>query len=172
MQWLLPTAPALAIVALTLLVAMPWGVKLPQDLRFLLPLIPYAVIHHWADRRPQLVPAWLVFASGVATDVLTYGPLGYWALVYLVGYLLVELLGGDGEKGALRRWAELAATLAALALVEWVVASVYFVGSMDFHPFLLAALAAALGYPLIALLLRPIDRLWERPANDTLARGA
>ena len=117
------------------------------------------------------MPEWLVFLSGFATDVLTYGPLGYWALVYLLGYIAVVLLRQDGERGEFAHWLEFAATLAGLALAQWLIASLYLLGWSDWRPVALAAVACILGYPLLVALLRPIDRLWQRRSNDTLARG-
>jgi rod shape-determining protein MreD len=161
--------PAVSVALVTLLAALPWG--LPSEARFLLPLLPYAAIHFWAVRRPALMPEWLVFMSGLAADVLTHGPLGFWSLVYLLGYMLVQVLRDFNRWGAAGRWLQFCTTIALLAFVQWLVASVYFMSAADWKPLVRSAAAICMLYPLLGLLLRPLNRLWPRADDGQIQRG-
>jgi rod shape-determining protein MreD len=161
--------PVVSVALLTLLAALPWG--LPSEARFLLPLLPYTAIHFWAVRRPALMPEWLVFLSGLATDVLSHGPLGFWSLVFLLGYMLAQVLPGLNRWGAIGRWLQYCTTIALLALAQWILASAYFMSAVDWGPLVRSAVGACLLYPLLGLLLRPLNRLWPRPDDGQLQRG-
>ena len=143
--------PALTVAIATLLAALPWG--LPPGARFLLPLLPFAVIFNWSMRRPHAMPEWLAFASGLATDVLSHGPLGFWSLIYLLGFIVGRLMPVPNDWGGLGQWLRFALTLAVLAVVQWSIASGYFLGFVDWQPVARGAVIAALLYPAIALLL-------------------
>jgi rod shape-determining protein MreD len=161
--------PAVSVALVTLLAALPWG--LPSEARFLLPLLPYATIHFWAVRLPALMPEWLVFLSGLAADVLTHGPLGFWSLVYLLGYMLVQVLRDFNRWGAAGRWLLFSITIALLAFAQWLVASVYFMNAADWIPLVRSAAVICLLYPLMGLLLRPLNRLRPRPDDAHPGRG-
>ena len=87
--------PALTIIVATVLVALPWGMA--AENRFLLPLLPLIVIHFWTLRRPGDVAEWWVFVAGLSLDILTNGPIGYWALIYLLGYAAAVLSHALGQ---------------------------------------------------------------------------
>ncbi len=161
--------PGVTLALATLLAVLPWG--LSSDTRFLLPLLPFAVIHLWAVRQPALMPEWLVFLSGLATDVLTHGPLGFWSLVFLLGLVLAHVIRTNGAWGNGGRWLHFCATLVVLALAQWVIAAAYFMSAIDWRPFLAAAFVAALIYPLLGVLLGPLERLWPTSDNARFERG-
>jgi rod shape-determining protein MreD len=161
--------PAVSVVLATLLAALPWG--LSSDNRFLLPMLPYAAIHLWAVRRPTLMPEWLAFSSGLATDVLTHGPLGFWSLVFLLGLMFVQACRPGERWGAAGRWLHFAATLGLLALAQWLIATLYFVSVVDWRPFLNGALLAAFAYPLLSLAFGPLEHLWPATRHGRFDRG-
>jgi rod shape-determining protein MreD len=167
--------PLLSVAALTLLAVLPLG--LPVDARFVMPLLPYTAVHFWAVRRPALMPEWGVFLAGLTTDVLTNGPLGFWSLMFLAGVVSVDATRDMPEWGALGRWGQFCVTIAVMGVVEWIVASIYFVQVADWKPVVLAATIAAVCYPAISFALRPLLRLClrvesSRPDNTALTRGA
>jgi rod shape-determining protein MreD len=169
MPYLRNVVPILSVAALTLLAALPFG--MPSDLRFYMPLLPYTAIHYWAVRRPALMPEWAVFLAGLATDVLTHGPLGFWSLMFLIGVVAVDATRDMPDWGAIGRWGQFCVTLAILGLAEWLVASIYRVELADWRPLVLAAFIAAISYPVIGFLLRPLQKLWVRPENPAMTRG-
>lgn len=154
--------PSLLILALTLFAALPWGVE--SDYRFVLPHLVYAVIHYFTLRREAQVPEIIVFTSGLTLDVLTGGPLGYWSLVFLIGYAIAALQAPAMGSGRGRRWALAAMALALVALFEWALASLYYLELADWRPIALGAAGVALAYPMLAFVLQSF-------ASASSARG-
>lgn len=161
--------PTLSVAVLALLAVLPWG--LPPDGRFVLPLLPFIAIHYWTSRHADRLSEWVPFAAGLSVDVLSDGPLGYWSLIYLVGYAIAleaQLVKGTGPFG---RWLLFLASLGVLALAAWAIASLYYLELAEWRPFAWAALLAGLAYPPLAFLLRSLDPDPVRRSNDVLARG-
>lgn len=166
-------AAAMTVLAATVLAALPWG--LAAELRLVPPLLPFLVLHYWTLRDVAAVPEVVVFASGLLLDVLTGGPAGYWALIYLVGYALSLTVSTTPLVArALARWLVLGGTLAVLSLAEVLLAAAYFNVSADWSQPLIAAVVATLFYPLLTAILRTIagprsstadsGATWSRPA--------
>lgn len=162
-------APIGSIALLVLLAALPWG--LPSQDRFFLPLLPVIAIHYWTLRQPESLPEWSVFLAGLALDILTHGPLGYWSLIYLIAYVFAVFSAPLSSHGATVRLALLAAALAGVAAAAWATASVYFFEFADWRPYGLgAALAALCAIPLLAA-LRLLDGGRRGRSNPRLTRG-
>jgi rod shape-determining protein MreD len=162
--------PLASVALLTLVAALPVG--WPTNLRLFMPLLPYTAIHYWAVRRPSLMPEWGVFLAGLATDVVTHGPLGFWSLMFLVGVVAVDATRDLPDWGALGRWGQFCCTLLLLGVCQWLVASIYFVELVDWKPMLLAVGFAAVSYPVIGFALRPLLRLWSRPEHSGASRAS
>ncbi|MDX2308284.1 MAG: hypothetical protein NW216_08610 [Hyphomicrobium sp.] len=161
--------PGLSLAALTIIAVLPWG--LAASYRFVLPLLPVIFIHEWAIRNPSPLPAWAVFASGLAVDILTAGPLGYWSLIYLVAYVLSVEVGTLSRSEPALRWVSFAIVLVLVVAVAWSIASLYFFEAAEMSGFLWAALWAMLAYPLLAAFVVAVDPLPQRRMNDRLERG-
>lgn len=56
----------------------------------ILPLFPLITLYIWAVRRPRYVPPWLIFIVGLLQDLLIGGPMGVWALSYLVAFAIAR----------------------------------------------------------------------------------
>ncbi len=168
-QLLANVVPGGLVALATLLAVLPWG--LPSTARFTMPLLAYALVHYWLVRRPSLLPEWLAFASGLAIDVLTNGPLGFWSLTFVAGVILATLCEPVLRLAIVGKWLHFAATLVLLAAMQWGLASLFFMRLLDWQPFAVGAAVAIAAYPVVMLLLRPAERLWPEPANAQLARG-
>jgi rod shape-determining protein MreD len=162
--------PAVSIVLLLLAAVLPWG--LPAECGHVLPLLPFVGMHYWLLRQPQRVPEWLAFACGFTLDVLTHGPLGFWSLLYLIGYAFALLQQSWGGETAFGRAFQCLQALMVVGAAEWGLASVYSWVLADWWPLAVAIGWAALSYPVIAMLLRPLDFSQPRRANSRLIRGA
>ena len=160
--------PAIAIMLAVLVCALPWGA--PPEFRLVLPLLPYVVIHRFTERSGDSTPDWLVFLAGFATDVTGQGPLGYWALIYLCGFTMIRSISADRSNGRLSSIFLFAITVAILALMQWSVASIYYLRSVDFLPLAIAAVTALLAYLLLLVLLPPRSSEPVR-VNTRLERG-
>lgn len=143
--------PPASVGLVALLSALPWG--LSPEIRFVMPLIPFVAIHFWIVRDEEAFGEWFVFSAGLMLDVLTNGPLGFWSIVYLIGYALSTMLAEQARTRPLGGWAALVVVVSCLAVVEWAVSSLYFLELMDWRPLALAALFAAAAYPVLALVL-------------------
>jgi rod shape-determining protein MreD len=150
----------LSVAVLTFLAVLPWG--LPAELRFLPPLFPFMAIHYWALAPVLRLPDWAVFGSGLALDVLTYGPLGYWPLVFLVGYALTQPARKLAGAGAVARFLLFAAILTTVMAFAFLLCSLYFGQLAEFRPMLVATALAVGLYPVVTLFLAGLD--WSEPA--------
>lgn len=151
------------VLAAVIVSAVPWG--LPASTGFVLPIATAMLIYLYSAKAQPGLPAWFVFLAGVLTDMLTAGPLGYWALIFLLAHALGRAL--PYESGALTRFAVYIATAAITAAVAWGVASLYYVRVIDWRPMVFAAAAAVALFPILLLLSaggrRAEQRAGERP---------
>lgn len=155
MRRLMQLVPSLVVLAAALLAALPLGLQ--GGARFVMPALPALIIVHFVLRAPRRLPAGIAFAAGLTLDVLTHGPLGYWSLLFLLAHQAAAWLGGDGAARLPERWPRAAAGMAAFAIAEWVVHSVYFAAPAAAVPRLQSLALVVVAYPLLSLLLAPFD---------------
>lgn len=164
------TLPTLTLTLASLIAVLPFGGG--DAMRLCLSFAPVVVTHYWTVRRPRLLPSPLVFAFGLMIDVLTHGPLGYWAFLMLAAAALAPLEeAATGQSTAVGRAAVFAMTMLLVAGLAWGIASLYSGMLVDAQPMLFAALASVLTYPLVAMVLMPIDRIWTTPRSHLFERG-
>jgi rod shape-determining protein MreD len=170
MNWNRLVAPIGSVAVLTLIAALPLGV--PAGDRFFLPLLPVVAIHYWTLRHDAWLPEWVVFAAGLALDILTHGPLGYWAFIYLLAHLIATLSARLHVESMLGRLILLGLAIVLLTIVAWAVASVYFFDVLDVSPYATGAVLAALCALLIVLpVLRLLDGAAVPERKIRLTRG-
>ncbi|TGY88277.1 rod shape-determining protein MreD [Marinicauda algicola] len=112
--WPTVVAMTLTLLASLLIHAAPTRLPTGADI---LPLLPLITLFIWAVRRPRYVSPLLIFAVGLLQDLLIGGPMGVWALSYLVAFAIARPREeeGGGELGPMSlRFAVL--TLIALTL--------------------------------------------------------
>ncbi len=160
--------PALFILVAVIVCALPWGAA--PEFRLVLPLLPYVVIHRCVERYPDATPDWLVFLAGFAADVAGQGPLGYWALIYLCGYTMIRSVTMDRVHGFVSSAFLFVVTIVSLALMQWSVASVYYMRSADPVPLVVAAAIGLLFYLLLRLMV-PTRVAEPVRVNSRLERG-
>ncbi|MBU1540557.1 MAG: hypothetical protein KKC29_10595 [Alphaproteobacteria bacterium] len=83
-QWIF--IPAVVTLAVTILLATPvelFGLNLPE------PVIPMVLAFAWPLIRPTVTAPVILTLLGLLLDILTYGPLGLWALALLAIYAVV-----------------------------------------------------------------------------------
>lgn len=135
--------PGLLLLAATLAAAAPWG--LPGGATYIPPLATVMLLFILAAEDEPALPAWPAFAAGLATDLLTAGPLGFWALIYLMTYTLARGFSPETRHWQLLAlWVCFAFTIAIVAGAAWGVASLYFVKPVDWRPLVTGA-AVVLG---------------------------
>lgn len=162
--------PAATVCIAALLAVLPFGAD--EMVRYAVSFLPLMVIQYWSARRPALVPVPLIFASGLVVDVVTHGPVGYWALLALLAASFAPIEASlMGRSTTIGRALIFAGTMLAVAAIGWTIASIYTGISVASRPFLGAALTAMALYPAMALGLMAIDRLWETPRAHLFVRG-
>lgn len=156
---LLVPLPAVVVLMLVLLAMLPWGG--PAWLEMALALTALGAIYFWSVRRPRLLPAPVVFVSGLLLDVMTQGPLGVWAAAALIVALAARLERQSRvHLGMLRRVASIAAALALSVCVVAVVTSLHQWQLVALRPVGEALIVAVLAYPFLAGMLSLLDGLW------------
>lgn len=84
MQWIV--YPALIAIAVTIVLQTPvevFGLHLPE------PVIPTVLAFAWPLIRPSVLAPLVLVVLGLLLDILTYGPLGLWGLIFLAIYSVV-----------------------------------------------------------------------------------
>lgn len=141
------------IMFAVLAAAVPWG--LPGEATFILPFIAFLLVFLFAARPERQVPVWLVFLIGLGADVLTAGPLGYWAFIYTIGHTLARLLTARRPFNSLSGlWLSFAVTATAAAAIGWLLACVYYLRVIDWWPITLGVGCAIALFPLFAWRMR------------------
>lgn len=88
------------------------------------PIIPLVVVFFWSIYAPDYLPSVSVFFIGILQDLLTGGPLGLWAVVYLVTQFVVmsqrAYFHGREQKVV---WLGFALVAGGVSLMLWLVMS-------------------------------------------------
>ena len=77
-----PILPALSVLFAVLATAVPWG--LPADATFMLPLVVVMMGFCWRLMPDAVLPLTACLLLGLLTDVMSGGPLGFFALMALI----------------------------------------------------------------------------------------
>lgn len=163
-------APIGSVAVLTLIAALPLGI--PAGDRFLLPLLPVIAIHYWTLRHDAWLPEWVVFLAGLALDILTHGPVGYWAFIYLIAHLTATLSARLHVESSLDRLLLLGLAIVVVTFAAWATASIYFFDLLDPLPYATGAVLASICALFVILpLLRLLDGAAEPGRSMRLTRG-
>jgi rod shape-determining protein MreD len=145
MNQILPTVSVLFAV---LAAAVPWG--LPADATFILPLVVVMMVFCWRALPGTVLPPYLAMLLGLLTDITSGGPLGFWALMCLIA----ASAGGrvpshtDGRDVS-RLWLAWTGVAALVALLGWLLASLYFLRWIDWWPIAFGGLASIVLFPVV-----------------------
>jgi rod shape-determining protein MreD len=142
------TLPALSVLFAVFATAVPWG--LPADATFILPLVVVMMVFCWRILPGSDLPPYVAMLFGLLTDVMSGGPLGFWALMALTGATVggwtTQLGDGQDLKRIWLVWTGVAVIIASLG---WLVASLYFLRWVDWWPIAFGALASVLLFPVV-----------------------
>lgn len=147
---------ALIVCVLSVLATLPWGVSIVTGLSFKFMIL--GLIVHWALRGGTAVASPAVFLAGLIVDALGNGPLGHWALIFLVGHGIAMMLGPvRGRLGALVSLVVFLVVGGALAGVSWGLVSAFQMGFQSPETHLLAFMYALSAYPFGVILIWLIE---------------
>lgn len=148
-----------AVALLTAIALIPWQSGITGLMAALLPV---AGLHYWALRRPQLIPAIAVLFCGLAADIVSGGPVGFWVSLYSVAWLIGLMQRPWAEWGwKIGRWGLFTIAILSVAILAYALSYALqrpLGSAMDVA---LAVVWLILIYPGLALVLRILDV--ERP---------
>lgn len=163
--------PAFAVFIAVIVTAVPWG--LPANATFILPLLVVMMVFCWrAIPGTELHPA-AAAALGLLADLLSGGPLGFWALMCLAAATIGAKPGSFRERRNLwLQWLIWTALGFVLGLFGWLLASLYYLRWIDWWPIAVGVATSIVLFPIMLYGL-----LWVRYArvghtHGTLFRGA
>jgi rod shape-determining protein MreD len=140
--------PTLSAFLCVLLAAVPYGI--PQ-LSYVMPWLGIMPIYYWSIHEPRYLPYWTAFMVGLWQDVLTGGPLGLFALIFvLVRHFVAAQRLLFFKKPFLVGWWGMALVLVLSAVGGWLLASLYTGTFLPLSPFAVQTLLSIIVYPLVA----------------------
>jgi len=163
--------PALSVLFAVVATAVPWG--LPADATFILPIIVVMMVFCWRAIPGAALPPAGAAGLGLLADLMSGGPLGYWALMCLIAATVGGRAGSLGEGRDLgKHWLIWTVFISLLAGFGWLLASLYYFRWIDWWPIALGALASIALFPVVLFGL-----LWIRhgrlgPERSQIFRGS
>ena len=129
----------------------------------LVPPLALMAVFHWGIYRPDLLPGPLAFILGLLQDVLSGGPLGMWAAVFLVVLVVTAsqrrfFLG----KMFVVEWLGFALVVPVVFLANWTIGSIYIGAIVDPGALLVPGLLAIAFYPGLSWLMSIVRRMVGR----------
>jgi rod shape-determining protein MreD len=151
--------PALSVLAAVLATAVPW--ELPTVATFILPMVVVMMVFCWRAFPGTVFPLYLALLLGLLTDILSGGPLGFWALMALIaanaGSSAPSL---DNSLDRNRLWLIWAGVACSIGALSWLLCSLYLFRLADIRPIALGACVSILLFPLLPRLL-----VWLKGGN-------
>jgi rod shape-determining protein MreD len=138
--------PALSVFVAALATAAPWG--LPADATFIPPLIVMTMIFCWRALPGTVFPSYLALLLGLFTDILSGGPLGFWAMMALIAANAGGRAPSPGEDRN-RLWLFWACVAAAIGVLAWLLGSLYVVRLIDAWPIAFGVCVSILLFPVV-----------------------
>jgi len=166
-----PILPALSVLFAVLATAVPWG--LPADATFMLPLVVVMMVFCWRLMPDAVLPLTACLLLGLLTDVMSGGPLGFFALMALIAASVGGLLRVSLEpRDVWPLWLIWSALALALGVLGWLLGSLYFFRWIDWWPILFGTLASIALFPVVLRGLVWIRRGRLGPDRSNLFRSS
>jgi rod shape-determining protein MreD len=124
------------------------------------PSIALASLFFWAINGPGFMPPWAVFLTGVAQDLLSGTPLGFWVVVYLAtyGFTLTQRVFFRGRTG-IGAWLGFALVAGFATVSAWLLAMVLFERWLAPGELVMQGLVTLALYPLFARIFALLRRV-------------
>jgi rod shape-determining protein MreD len=159
--------PVLSVVFAVLATAVPWG--LPADATFVLPLVVVMMVFCWRALPGTVFPPYLALLLGLLTDVVSGGPLGFWALMALIAATVGGRVTPATDRQDLNRlWLVWGGVAVLIGVLGWGLASLYFLRWIHWWPIAFGALVSVIIFPVV---LRGLHWIRRGSLKSTLYRG-
>jgi rod shape-determining protein MreD len=162
--------PALSVLLAVVASAVPLG--LPAKATFVLPLILVMMVFCWRALPGVVLPPFVAMLLGLLTDVMSGGPLGFWAFMNLAAANAGEYArASDEEPSFSALWLFWCGLVAVLACLGWLLGSLYFFRWIDWWPIAFGTLASIALFPVVLHGLLWIRRKSIEPSRTATYRG-
>ena len=152
--------PGLLALVFVLLSIVPYN--FPGSAQLMPPLALMAVFH-WGIYRPDLLPGPLAFILGLLQDILSGGPLGMWALVFLlVLFVMASQLRFFLGKKFVVEWLGFALVTPVVFFAIWLLGSIYIGAFANPGTMLVQVLLTAAFYPVMSWFMSATRRIVGR----------
>ncbi|MGA9442999.1 MAG: rod shape-determining protein MreD [Methyloceanibacter sp.] len=140
--------PGFSVLMAVIATAVPWG--LTADATFILPLLVVMMVFCWrAIPDTELHPA-AAAVLGLLADLLSGGPLGFWALMCLIAATVGLKPGSFRERRDIwTEWLAWTALICALGLFGWLLASLYYLRWIDWWPIAFGVATSIIFFPVM-----------------------
>jgi rod shape-determining protein MreD len=162
--------PGLSVFFAVLATAVPWG--LPADATFILPLVMVMMVFCWRALPGAVLPPYLALLLGLLTDIVSGGPLGFWALMALIAATVGGRVAPATDRQEVNRlWLVWGGVALLIGFVGWGLASLYFLRWFDWWPITFGVLVSVILFPVVLRGLHWIRRGSLKSGGSTLYRG-
>ncbi len=152
--------PGLLALVFVLLSIVPYN--FPGSAQLMPPLALMAVFH-WGIYRPDLLPGPLAFILGLLQDILSGGPLGMWALVFLlVLFVMASQRRFFLGKKFVVEWLGFALVTPVVFFAIWLLGSIYIGAFENPGTMLVQVLLTAAFYPVMSWFMSATRRIVGR----------
>jgi rod shape-determining protein MreD len=153
--------PGLLTMALVFLTLVPYGIP---NSAMIVPPLALMSVYFWAIHRPDLLPAPGAFAIGLFQDILSGGPPGLYAFVFLVLHSVLSsqrrfFLG----RVFIMEWLVFALVAPFAFLVIWILSSVYYGAFMRPGTLMTQGILTVAIYPVLTWAFIRFRRLTAQP---------
>jgi rod shape-determining protein MreD len=162
--------PALSVLFAVIATAVPWG--LPADATFILPLVVVMMVFCWRAIPGAALPPATAAGLGLLADLMSGGPLGYWALMSLIGATVGGRAGSLGEgRDFVTHWFIWVVLVSLLGCFGWLLASLYYFRWIDWWPIAFGAMTSMALFPVVLYGLVWIRHGRLGPERGVIFRG-
>lgn len=125
--------------------------------------VPLAGVYLWPRNATSALSAILIFGLGLAVDVLSGGPVGLWAFLYLslFGVFRPDLRGT--EKGLYTAWSSFCIWVLLVIALTWLIGAVFVSGRTDWMSLVTQGSVAVILFPLVYVLRNGVYRILSDP---------
>lgn len=124
-----------------------------------MPAFALMAIYYWAIVRPEMFPVYAVFLVGLLSDLLSDGPIGLWAFVYVLTYIVVltqRFLAVNAPFSVF--WLGFLMTAGLAGAVGWVAASLIHGTALPLKPVVSQMFTTVVAFPIFAIIFGRIER--------------
>lgn len=124
-----------------------------------MPAFALMAIYYWAIVRPEMFPVYAVFLVGLLSDLLSDGPIGLWAFVYVLTYIVVltqRFLAVNAPFSVF--WLGFLMTASLAGAVSWGAASLVYGAALPLKPVVSHMFATVAVFPIFAMIFGRIER--------------